>query len=65
MPRTISKESVERANYNVRCGRSCVIGSNREGVTANVRTSFGNFRINVSHKAVAKAGEAALRKYSK
>lgn len=64
MPRTISKESVERANYNVRCGRSCVTGSNREGVTANVRTSFGNFRINVSHKAVVKAGEDALRKYS-
>lgn len=65
MTRTISKESVERANYNVRCGRSCVTGSNRDGVTANARTSFGNFRINVSHKAVEKAGEAALRKYSK
>lgn len=65
MPRTISKRSVERANNNVRCGRSCVTGSNREGVTANVRTSFGSFRINVSHKAVAKAGAEALRKFSK
>lgn len=65
MPRTISKESVKRANYNVRCGRSCVTGSNQEGVTADVRTSFGNFKINVSHKAIAEAGSAALRKYSK
>lgn len=65
MSRTISKESVKRANYNVRCGRSCVTGSNRDGITANVRTSFGSFRINVSHKAVEIAGADALRKYSK
>lgn len=65
MPKIISKESVKRANYNVRCGRSCVTGSNRDGVTANVRTSFGSFRINVSHKAVEKAGAVALRRYSK
>jgi hypothetical protein len=63
MTRIISRKSIEIANYNVRCGRSCVIGSNKEGVTA--RTSFGSFKINVSHKDVAKAGEAALRKYSK
>ena len=65
MPRTISIESVKRANYNVRCGRSCVAGSNRDGITANVRTSFGSFKVNVSHKAVEKAGAAALRRYSK
>lgn len=65
MPRTISKESVKRANYNVRYGRSCVTGTNRDGMTANIRTSFGNFKIDVSHEAVAKAGEAALRKYSR
>lgn len=65
MPRTISIESVKRANYNVRCGRSCVTESNRDGITANVRTSFGSFKVNVSHKAVEKAGAAALRRYSK
>ena len=65
MTRIISRKSIEIANYNVRCGRSCVIGSNKEGVTAKSRTSFGSFKINVSHKDVAKAGEAALRKYSK
>lgn len=65
MPRTISKKSIERANYDIRRGRSCVTGSNREGVTANVKTSFGSFRIDVSHEAVAKAGAEALRKFSK
>lgn len=65
MTRTISKSSVKRANYDVRCGRSCVTGRSREGVTARVSTSFGSFRINVSHQAVAKAGSEALRKFSK
>lgn len=64
MTRTISKESVKKANYNVSHGRSCVTGSNRNGISANVRTSLGNFTINVLHKDVARAGAEALHKYS-
>lgn len=65
MARVISNKSISKANHRVSIGRSCVTGRDSSYVTAMVNTSFGNKKIVVSRKAVAKAGSEALRKYSK
>lgn len=65
MRRIVSSESIDRANYNVRRGHSCVTGMDSSGVTAEFNTMFGRAKIQVSYSEVAEAGEKALSAYSK